>query len=131
MRKKARGDVQARKPNPSSIVVARLAGVSQSAVSRAFTTGASVSEATRLKVMRAAKKLGYRPNALARAVLSRQSDLIGVVMGEITNPFYPEVLELLLGALEAKGYRVLLKRLEHRDSADAAVEEVLRYRVRG
>src|SRR5260370_36973551 len=112
----------------SSNDVAVLAGVSQSAVSRAFTDGASVSNETRRKVMHAAEELGYRPNALARAVLSRQSNLIGVVMGEITNPFYPEVLELLLGALEAKGYRVLLKRLGHSDTADGAVQEVLRYR---
>jgi DNA-binding LacI/PurR family transcriptional regulator len=115
----------------SSIDVARLAGVSQSAVSRSFTDGTSVSEQTKRKVLKAAEELGYRPNALARAVLTRQSDLIGVVMGEITNPFYPEVLELLLTELERRGYRVLLKRLEQPDSADAAVEEVLRYRVRG
>jgi DNA-binding LacI/PurR family transcriptional regulator len=115
----------------SSIDVARVAGVSQSAVSRTYTNGASVSEETKRKVIKAAEQLGYRPNALARAVLSRQSDLIGVVMGEIANPFYPEVLDLLLAALETKGYRVLLKRLEHSDTADAAIEEVLRYRVRG
>ena len=76
--------------------------------------------------MEAAEHLGYRPNALARAVLSRQSDLIGVVMGEITNPFYPEVLELLLAALESHGCRVLLKRLERGNTADVAIEEVLR-----
>jgi DNA-binding LacI/PurR family transcriptional regulator len=115
----------------SSIDVARTAGVSQSAVSRSFTEGASVSEKTRRKVLLAAEELGYRPNALARAVLKRQSNLIGVVMGEFTNYFYPEMLELLLAALEAEGYRVLLKRIEHRDTADAAIEEVLRYRVRG
>jgi DNA-binding LacI/PurR family transcriptional regulator len=115
----------------SSIDVAKLAGVSQSAVSRAFTDGASVSDETKRRVMEAADRLGYRPNALATAVLSRKSNLVGVVMGEITNPFYPEILELLLEQLEGRGYRVLLKRLGGDATADAAIEEVLRYRVRG
>jgi len=52
-------------------------------------------------------------------------------MGEITNPFYPEVLDLLLAALEGQGYRALIKRLERGPTADVAIEEVLRYRVRG
>jgi DNA-binding LacI/PurR family transcriptional regulator len=116
---------------PASIHVARLAGVSQSAVSRTFTPGASVSDDTRRKVIEAADSLGYRPNALARNVLGKPSNLIGVVMGEITNPFYPEVLELLLSELEARGFRVLLKRLGEADNADEAVEDVLRFRVRG
>ncbi|WP_352885779.1 LacI family DNA-binding transcriptional regulator [Mesorhizobium sp. M0862] len=114
---------------PSSIDVAKRAGVSQSAVSRAF-SGASVSEETRRRIMSAADELGYRPNALVR-VISQQSNLIGVVMGEITNPFYPEVLEMLLLELESQGFRVLLKHLDGAQSADAAIEEVLAYRVRG
>ena len=48
----------------TSLDVARLAQVSQSAVSRTFTPGASVSEVTRAKVEEAARKLGYRPNAI-------------------------------------------------------------------
>lgn len=114
---------------PSSLDVAQRAGVSQSAVSRAF-SGASVSAEMRRKIMLAADELGYRPNALMR-VLSQQSNLIGVVMGEITNPFYPEVLEAMLVELEARGFRVLLKRLDGTANADAAIEEVLAYRVRG
>ena len=51
--------------------VARLAQVSQSAVSRTFTAGASVSEETRTKVLAAAKTLGYRPNALARSLITQ------------------------------------------------------------
>ncbi|MFY8085963.1 MAG: LacI family DNA-binding transcriptional regulator, partial [Rubrivivax sp.] len=51
------------KHNVTSIDVARLAEVSQSAVSRSFTPGASVAPETRARVMEAARKLGYRPNA--------------------------------------------------------------------
>ncbi|MFB2553715.1 LacI family DNA-binding transcriptional regulator [Ciceribacter sp. sgz301302] len=118
-----------KRQQPSSIDVAHHAGVSQSAVSRTF-SGQSVSDATRDKVLRAADALGYRPNALLR-VISQQSNLIGVVMGEITNPFYPEVLEALLIALEERGFRVMLKHLNGAKDADAAIEEVLAYKVRG
>jgi len=114
---------------PSSTDVARLAGVSQSAVSRAF-SGASVAKETKKRIMLAADQIGYRPNSLMR-VLSSQSNLVGVVMGEITNPFYPEVLDALLEGLEARGYRVLLKRIGTASSADAAVEEALAYKVCG
>ena len=61
------------KGHVTSIDVARLANVSQSAVSRTFTPGASVSEATREKVMDAARKLGYRPNAHARSLTTKRS----------------------------------------------------------
>ena len=54
----------------TSLDVARLAGVSQSAVSRVFTPGASASQHTSDKVREAANKLGYRPNSLARAMVS-------------------------------------------------------------
>ena len=77
----------------TSLDVARLAQVSQSAVSRAFTPGASVSDVTRAKVEEAARKLGYRPNAIARSLITRRSRMIGVVMSYLDNQFYPVVLE--------------------------------------
>ena len=66
------------KSAPTSGDVAKLAQVSQSAVSRTFTPGASVSADTREKVLKAARELGYRPNALARAMISGKSRLISV-----------------------------------------------------
>ena len=57
----------------TSVDVAKLAGVSQSAVSRVFTPGASVSDRTVEKVRKAAQELGYRPNSLARAMVSGQA----------------------------------------------------------
>ena len=61
----------------TSIDVARLAEVSQSAVSRSFTPGASVAPETRARVMEAARKLGYRPNAIASTLSTRRSRKIG------------------------------------------------------
>ena len=72
--------------------VATLAKVSQSAVSRTFTPGASVSEDTRARVLLAAKTLGYRRNALARSLITRRSHIIALVMGYLENQFYPLVI---------------------------------------
>ena len=88
--------------------VAQKAGVSQSAVSRVFTPGASVSQSTREKVERAARVLGYRPNVLARAMITGKSRIIGLVVAYLDNQFYPLAVERLSGALQAQGYHVLV-----------------------
>ena len=75
--------------------VAQKAGVSQSAVSRVFTPGASASMKTIEKVQKAAAELGYRPNSLARAMVSGKSRIIGLVVAYLNNQFYPEALENL------------------------------------
>ena len=110
--------------------VARLAQVSQSAVSRSFTPGASVSEDTRAKVMAAAKALGYRPNALARSLITRRSRIIALVMSYLENQFYPLVIEKLSQKLQKQGYHVLMFISDH-DEADGVLAEILQYQVDG
>ena len=114
----------------TSIDVARLAQVSQSAVSRTFTPGASVSEATRIKVEEAARKLGYRPNAIARTLSTRRSRIIGLVMSYLENQFYPVVLEKLSQRLQRDGYHVLLFIADTRKT-DTVLAEILQYQVDG
>ncbi|MCY7305181.1 MAG: LacI family DNA-binding transcriptional regulator [Rhodoferax sp.] len=114
----------------TSLDVARLAQVSQSAVSRAFTPGASVSDVTRAKVEEAARKLGYRPNAIARSLITRRSRMIGVVMSYLDNQFYPVVLEKISQRLQRDGYHVLLFIADSRE-ADAVLAEILQYQVDG
>ncbi|HZQ06476.1 MAG TPA: LacI family DNA-binding transcriptional regulator, partial [Anaerolineae bacterium] len=77
----------------TSIEVARRAGVSQSTVSRVFSDRNLVSQETADQVLRVARQLGYKPNAIARSLINRRTDLIGILMAEITSPFYPYVLE--------------------------------------
>ena len=77
---------------PTSYDVAELAGVSQSAVSRAFRKGASVAPLTRERIMKVAKQLGYQPNAFARGLITKQTNLIAVIISNLTNLNYPEVL---------------------------------------
>ncbi len=110
--------------------VARLAKVSQAAVSRAFTPGASVSEATRERVLAAARQLGYRPNALARAMISGRSHLIAVLVAYLDNQFYPIVIEQLSRSLQAKGYQVLLFMTDP-GNQDQMVHKMLQFQVEG
>ena len=116
----------------TSLQVAKKAGVSQSAVSRVFTPGASASRATIDKVKKAANDLGYRPNVLARAMVSGKSRIIGVVVAYLENQFYPEALERLSNSLQAKGYHVLIFMAgKNMQSLDGVVEEILDYQVDG
>ena len=116
----------------TSLQVAKKAGVSQSAVSRVFTPGASASRATIDKVKKAANDLGYRPNVLARAMVSGKSRIIGVVVAYLENQFYPEALERLSNSLQAQGYHVLIFMAgKNMQSLDDVVEEILDYQVDG
>ena len=72
----------------SSTDVARLAGVSQSAVSRTYKPGGSVSAETRRKVLAAAEQLGYRPSLIPQIMLNHRSYLVAIVIGGMYNPFY-------------------------------------------
>jgi DNA-binding LacI/PurR family transcriptional regulator len=116
----------------TSAQVAALAGVSQSAVSRVFTPGASVSPRTAEKVRAAADQLGYRPNVLARAMITGRSRMIGLVVAYLDNQFYPVALERLSRALQARGYHALIFMADN-DAARTAevVRELLDYQVDG
>jgi DNA-binding LacI/PurR family transcriptional regulator len=118
------------KSSVTSFDVARLAQVSQSAVSRTFTPGASVSEATRLRVLDAAAKLGYRPNAHARSLITGRSRIVGLVLTYLENLFYPVALQHLAERLQGNGYHLLLF-VNDNPSADDLVTELLQYHVDG
>ena len=116
----------------TSVEVAKLAGVSQSAVSRVFTPGASVSKKTKEKVYDASAELGYRPNILARSLITGQSRIIGLVVAYLDNYFYPEAVELLSNALQKKGYHVLVfMASKTAGNIDDVVNEMLDYQVDG
>lgn len=116
----------------TSLDVARRAGVSQSAVSRVFTPGASASAGTIAKVRAAASDLGYRPNVLARSMVTGHSRIIGLVVAYFDNYFYPDVLEKLSRRLQAHGYHVLIFMAEQSaDPVDSVLERILDYQVDG
>ena len=116
----------------TSLEVAKLAGVSQSAVSRVFTPGASASKSTTQKVRKAAEALGYRPNVLARAMQSGKSGVIGLVVAHLENQFYPVALELLSNALQAEGYRILMFTAPNsQEGIESVLQDLMDYQVDG
>ena len=111
--------------------VARLAGVSQAAVSRVYRQGASASAEMREKVREAARQLGYRPNAIARGLSSRRSNMVALIMLRQTNLTYPDSLVEISSSFSARGIQVLLFSIETYDELDDTVDRVLQYQVDG
>ncbi|MCB2137276.1 MAG: LacI family DNA-binding transcriptional regulator [Rhodobacteraceae bacterium] len=111
--------------------VAVHAGVSASAVSRAYTPGASVSAKTRAKVEAAAAELGYRPSILASALSTGRTKLIGLVANNFHNPVFLEVFDSFTRALQKRALRPLLVNLSDDMTRDAAVVLLHQYSVDG
>ncbi|MDK1028091.1 MAG: LacI family DNA-binding transcriptional regulator [Anaerolineae bacterium] len=115
----------------TSIDVAKAAGVSQPTVSRAYDENSSVAPATRARILEVAKELSYNPNVIARGLSKQKTDIIGIVMANLTvSLFYPEVLEKFTTRLQQMGKQVLLFTVsaEH-SSVDEILPRVLGYQV--
>lgn len=111
--------------------VAECAGVSRSAVSRTFTEGASVSPKTRRKVEKAARELGYSPNALASSLTTGRTKLIGLISNNFHNPVFLEVFDLFTRRLQEKGLRPLLVNLSHETNPENSLRMLQQYSVDG
>lgn len=119
------------KSRATSYDVARLAGVSQSAVSRCFKPGASVSKKMRDKVMAAAKELNYQPNAIARGLITRRSNLVAVIVSLQMNFYYPEVLFQLTDQFSEQGMRVMLFNVSDEDDVEKHLNQVWQFQADG
>jgi len=114
---------------PTEIDVAKLAGVSQSAVSRAFTPGASIAEKTRKKVLNAAEDLGYYQNMMARSLVTKRSNIIALAISYLENPFYAQVVKELSERLRETNRHILLFIAPDGNQVDPALERVLNYQI--
>lgn len=85
-----------------------MADVSVASVSNALNTPERVSSALLARVARAVSELGYEPNLAARSLRKGRSRLVGLVVADITNPFFTELVDVIERAASAKGYSVLL-----------------------
>ena len=99
--------------------IARKLKISQSTVSRALRGDPRVAPETTARVLEAARQMNYTPNLAARSLITRRTGTIGVVVGDITNPFYPQLLETLHNELALAGYRTIL----FNEQTDASVEQ--------
>ncbi len=100
-------------------------------MSRVF-SGASASAETAQKVRRAAEQLGYRPNPLARAMITGKSKIVGLVVAYLENQFYPLALEKLSKALQERGYHILVFMAPNaQDNIRQVVQDLLDYQVDG
>lgn len=103
--------------------------MSQSAVSRCFKPGASVSKKMRQRVMRSVEELGYQPNAIARGLITRRSNIVAVLVSNLA--VYPEVLAALSREFSERGVRVLLFTLNRESDVHDIIQQVLQYQVDG
>jgi DNA-binding LacI/PurR family transcriptional regulator len=114
----------------SAADVARLAGVSRSAVSRTFTDGASVSAETRAKVLAAAEELKYHVNFLARGLSKQESRPVCILVSNLHKPYHAQLLDHLTMALQQAGRISLIINVgDDPAAASAALEQTLNYRA--
>ncbi|MEM9774830.1 MAG: LacI family DNA-binding transcriptional regulator [Chloroflexota bacterium] len=88
--------------------VARAAGVSKQTVSRAINNKGEISPKTRTRILTLIEEMGYRPNRMAQAMNTSVSHMIGLVVPDITNPFFPEIVRAVQDAAMANGYSTLI-----------------------
>jgi len=111
--------------------VARRAGVSRSAVSRAFSPTASIAPETRERVMQAAQALGYQVNMIAREMIMQRSSMVGVVTAGFENPFRAKLLAQIITALSRQGLTPLVVNAEDPRQIKQSLEMLLSYRIAG
>ncbi len=100
-------------------------------MSRCFQPKASVSKATYARVMEAARDLDYTPNAAARSLNTRRSNLVAVVLSTQVSMHYPEVLSELSRQFGQRGMRVLLFSLAHESDIDHTLADIWQHQVDG
>lgn len=111
--------------------VARLAGVSRSAVSRAFTPTASIAPETRERVMEAARTLGYQVNLIAREMIMQRSSMVGVVTAGFENPFRAKLLSQIIAALGRHQLTPIVVNAEDPVQIQQSLDMLLSYRIGG
>jgi LacI family transcriptional regulator len=101
--------------------VARASGVHVSTVSRTFSAAHLVNSRTRSRVLAAADQLGYRPNRAARALSTRRTGNLGLIVADIANPFFPPLIKAAQAQARARDYHVFVADTDEQ----ARVEEEL------
>jgi DNA-binding LacI/PurR family transcriptional regulator len=111
--------------------VAREAGVSVSTVSRAFTVPEMVREETRHYVLETAERLGYRPNRAARGLITGKTGNLGVIVPDLSNPFFPTVLKGVQSRAREADYAVFLADCDENAAEEIALVQAMAKQVDG
>lgn len=112
-------------PAPSLIDVARQAGVSTATAGRALGGYGTVSERTRERVLVAADRLGYRINSLARSMITGSTHTIGVLVSDVSNPFFATALRGITDVTQPAGFEVLLSNTDRDIAAEGRAIAVM------
>jgi DNA-binding LacI/PurR family transcriptional regulator len=112
--------------------IARYTGVSHSTVSRALRGSALISDATALRIRQAALELGYLPSVAARSLKTNRSQVLGVVVSSLADPFFSEIVQGVEDALQESGYRLFVA-VSERDPRreQKIVQAMMEHRVDG
>lgn len=120
-----------RKP-PTIFDVAAAAGVSKSTVSNVVRGAEHVSAPTRARVLAAIERLSYKPNAIARQFVHQRTTILGVLVGDLSNPYYAQMAQVVERAAFGFGYATMFCNIEGaEDIAVAGVDALLEHRVAG
>lgn len=131
-RDEPRAPVERPRSVPTILDVAALSGVSKSTVSNVLRDRPNVSDATRERVRQAMQALGYRPNIVARSLVQQRSSMLGVIVGDLRNTFYGELVTLMeQHASEAGLTTVVCNTGGRADEEGVRIETLLQQRVTG
>lgn len=115
----------------TSVEVAKLVGVSQATVSRAFNNPEKVDPETKRRIMAVARRCHYIPNAIAKSLVSRKTNIIGAVIEDFENPFYVSFVYRLAEKLAESGKKVLLFNPCANENVEMLLQEARSFRVDG
>ena len=106
--------------------VAKLAGVHPSTVSRVINNDSRISEKTKEKILLIINKMGYTPNAIARGLKTKRTYTLGMLIPDITNPFFAEVARGVEDAANKNNFNVILCNTDDKLKKERTYLEILR-----
>ncbi|WP_257347284.1 LacI family DNA-binding transcriptional regulator [Pseudalkalibacillus decolorationis] len=112
--------------------IAKAAKVSQSTVSKVLNNYPKVKESTRLKVLNAIEELNFTPDPIARSMITKKTKTLGLIVGDISNPYFAESAKVIIEKAKTLGYDVIISNTNHNDlDLDTAIQTLLNKRVDG
>lgn len=109
--------------------VARVAGVSHQTVSRAINDKGEIDPETRRRVLDAAKQLRYRPSRFARGLVRPDTTTVGLIVTDVVNPFYPELIAGVIDAAEQRGWKILISTTQYNTDREPELLRSLAHHV--